>query len=70
MKLFNQEEIKHLSKVCGIYLIKVNEKEYVGSSVNIYKRFLTEAKNSLKINNIQRAIKNNLTAGGFRWRYK
>jgi len=39
MKLFNRSEIKKLNKVCGIYLIKVNNKEYIGSSVNIYERF-------------------------------
>lgn len=37
-QLFNLEEIECYKGLCGIYRIKVNEKEYLGSSSNIFYR--------------------------------
>lgn len=49
MKLFDNKDIEKFNKVCGIYLIMAEHREYVGSSKNILKRW-KDHKRSLENN--------------------
>lgn len=61
---------KTLNALVKEYFVREIVQMNLDYSIIKYWPSITEAVNILNVKNITRAIKNNLTAGGFRWKYK